>query len=112
MTPREQRGLTIAALCRLNRVDGVWVVPSQSSTDKKYLVDPKHETCTCPDFQENGCPCKHLHAVRFVLKRETAPDGTVTETRSLTFTEQKVYRQAWPQYNRAQATEKRRLQVL
>jgi transposase len=112
MNAREQRGLTIAALCRLNRVDNVWVVPSQQGGDKKYLVDPKHETCTCPDFQETGGVCKHLYAVRFTMKRETADDGTVTETRSLTFTETKVYTQNWPKYNAAQATEKRRVQVL
>ena len=27
MTEREQRGLAIAALCRLDKRDGVWVVP-------------------------------------------------------------------------------------
>src|SRR5207237_2353082 len=36
------------------------------------------------------------------LKRETAPDGTVTETRAVRVT----YPQNWPAYNRAQVTEK------
>jgi len=28
MDAREQRGLVIAALCKLNKKDGVWLVPS------------------------------------------------------------------------------------
>ena len=42
MTPREERGLTVAALCKLNRSnDGTWLVPSQSS-EQIYRVK-------CPD---------------------------------------------------------------
>jgi hypothetical protein len=34
MNPREERGLIIAATCRLNRMnDGTWLVPSQSHRD-------------------------------------------------------------------------------
>ena len=40
------------------------------------------------------------------------PDGTVIETKTMTLTEKKVYKQDWPAYNQAQATEKRRLRVL
>jgi hypothetical protein len=69
--------------------------------------------CTCPDHLEGGFKCKHLYAVEFTLKREVATDGTVTETKAVTFTEKKVYKQDWPAYNLlAQATEKRRLRVL
>ena len=34
ITEREQRGLAIAALCRLNGQNGVWRVPSQSGNGK------------------------------------------------------------------------------
>jgi hypothetical protein len=112
MNPREQRGVIIAALCKLTAKDGQWVVPSQTASDKRYMVDVKAGTCTCPDQQETGFKCKHLYAVEFTMKREQAADGTVTETKTLTFTEKKVYRQVWPAYNAAQATEKERLQVL
>src|SRR5262249_25140362 len=44
--------------------------------------------------------------------RETAKDGTVTETRSVTFTQKKTYRQDWPTYNLAQIEEKRRFLTL
>jgi len=112
MDPREQRGLIIAALCKLNRKDGAWLVPSQSKSDKQYIVDPERGTCTCPDHQEAGFCCKHVHAVRFTMKREVGRDGTVTETKTLTFTEKKTYKQDWPAYNEAQMTEKHRFQVL
>jgi hypothetical protein len=111
MNAREERGLVIAALCKLNKTPAGWLVPSQHGT-AIYTVDPDKQTCTCPDHLEGGFKCKHIYAVEFTLKREVAPDGTVTETKTLTFTEKKVYKQDWPAYNLAQATEKRRLQVL
>jgi transposase len=70
------------------------------------------QTCTCPDHQEAGHKCKHLYAVEFTMKREVASDGTVTETKSITFTEKKTYKQDWPAYNHAQSIEKDRLQEL
>lgn len=111
MNAREERGLVIAALCKLNRTPEGWLVPSQSG-EKIYQVDPVKQTCTCPDHTERGEKCKHLYAVEFTMKREVAADGTVTETKTLTFTEKVTYKQDWPAYNVAQATEKRRLQVL
>jgi transposase len=112
MTPREERGLIIAAICKVTKRDGFWLVPSQSQQDKKYVVDLEHETCTCPDHQESGFVCKHLFAVKFTLKREVGSDGTVTETKTLTFAEKKVYTQNWPAYNLAQREEKHRFKTL
>jgi transposase len=112
MSPREERGLVIAALCKLSKTEGDWLVPSQSGGERIYRVNVEAQTCTCPDHQEAGQKCKHLYAVEFTIKREVHADGAVTETRSVTFTEKKVYRQVWPSYNAAQQTEKRRLQVL
>ena len=112
MNSRQQRGVLIAAMCRLSRVGGEWAVPSQTNTDKRYTVDAKAGTCTCPDHVETGFKCKHVWAVEFTMKREQAADGTVTETRTLTFAEKKTYRQNWLVYNEAQATEKRCFQVL
>lgn len=112
MTPREERGLIIAALCKLQRIDGAWLVPSQASAEKKYVVNLESQTCSCPDHQETGLKCKHQFAVEFTLKRELSDDGTVSETRSITFAEKVTYTQNWPVYNEAQATEKHRFQVL
>src|SRR5688572_9253607 len=106
MNTREERGLVIAALCKLTAVYGRWVVPSQTGTDKRYTVDPKAGTCTCPDHAETGFKCKHVYAVEFTLKREEAPDGSITETRTITFSEKKVYKRDWSAYTNAQRTEK------
>ena len=114
MNAREERGLVIAATCRLGRNDnGTWRVPSQTSSETIfYTVNLETKACTCLDCTEGGFVCKHYHAASIVHKRDILPDGTVIETKSMTFTEKKVYKQDWPAYNLAQATEKRRLRVL
>lgn len=117
---RKQRGLAIAAKCKLTKKGGVWLVPSQSADRKFYTVcpDKEHPHCTCPDHEERGCECKHIYAVRFVIQRELFDDGTIKETRTLTVTEtveappRKTYTQDWPNYNAAQVNEKAKFQVL
>jgi len=114
MTPREERGLIIAATCRLRRNDdGTWSVPSQTHAETIYRVNLETKACTCLDCVDGGFQCKHYFAATIVHKRDVLPDGTVIETKSMTLTEKKVtYKQDWPAYNLAQATEKRRLRVL
>ncbi len=109
---RQERGIIIAAMCKLHQQDGMWIVPSQTGADKRYTVDPAHGTCTCPDHQEWGHKCKHLYAVEITIKREQNSDGTITETKTITFTEKKTYKQDWPKYNEAQMTEMPRFQAL
>jgi len=111
MTPREERGIVIAAMCRLKQENGEWVVPSQSA-EKTYSVNPQRQTCSCPDHLEGGHKCKHLFAVEIVMQREFHPDGSITDTKTVTFTEKKTYRQDWPKYNAAQSVEKDRVQEL
>lgn len=45
-----------------------WVIPSQNGngtyTVKYHLQPNRHWTCTCPDFEFRGVPCKHIHAVK------------------------------------------------
>src|ERR1700675_4029119 len=97
MNAREERGLIIAATQKLTQKGKVWLVPSQSGKGK-YTVCPDPETpfCSCPDHEETGGKCKHIYAVECVVRRDLGADGTVTETRTVTFTEKKVYRQDWP----------------
>jgi transposase len=111
MNAREERGLVIAAVCKLNHTPEGWLVPSQSGCDTLYRVDPAKQTCTCPDH-ENGHKCKHIYAVEFTVKREFNPDGSVTDTKSVTFTQKVTYKQDWTAYNLAQSIEKDRLQEL
>jgi transposase len=114
MTPREERGLIIAATCRLNRKpDGTWIVPSQTSKVAIfYTVDLESKKCTCPDCTEGGFVCKHYFAASIVHKRDVLPDGTVIETKTMTLTARKTYKQDWRAYNLAQSTEKHRFQQL
>jgi transposase len=112
MTPREERGLVIAALCKLKKTESDWQVPSQSGAEKIYRVSVEKQTCTCPDHQESGFKCKHLFAVEFTIKREMDKDGNVVETKSMKFTEKVTYKRNWEAYNVAQHTEKHRFQVL
>jgi hypothetical protein len=82
MDAREQRGLIIAATCRLNRLDdGTWLVPSQSAkgggSSAVYRVNLEAKTCTCLDHTEGGFTCKHYYAAKIAFQRDVLPDGTV-----------------------------------
>jgi transposase len=108
MDGREQRGLEIAATKKLRQNGAVWIVPSQRGTGT-YVVDPTEAqpTCSCPDYEDRGEPCKHIFAVEYTVRRESSAAGeTVTETLKVT------YRQHWPAYNAAQTHEKERVAVL
>lgn len=111
---REQRGLAIAALCKLNGKNGVWAVPSQSGSGKYEVIHDgtMPPRCTCPDFETRACKCKHIYAVEYTIQREVNKDGSTTLTETMTVTKKVTYKQDWPAYNMAQATEKKRLQVL
>lgn len=113
MNAREERGLVIAATNKLIQKGQVWLVPSQSGKGK-YTVSPDAASpyCSCPDHEDHGGKCKHLYAVEFTMNRETGRDGMVVETKQITLTEKKIYRQSWPLYNLAQIEERRRFEVL
>jgi transposase len=104
LTPRQQRGMALAATARIVRKGDLFQVPSATVAGTTYVVAWITDgfQCTCPDFELTGKPCKHTFAVQYFQKRETAPDGTVTEVRAVRVT----YPQQWSAYNRAQVTEK------
>jgi len=109
MDAREKRGLQIANTCKLEKNKLGWKVPSQSG-NRTYIVNLDHGElfCTCPDFETRHEPCKHIHAVTYVVQRETKPDGTTTLTQSVKVT----CTQDWPAYNAAQSEEKTRFGIL
>jgi transposase len=113
---RKHRGLEIAALAKIEKKDGVYLVPSQTNPKHpKYKVKyhKEHPTCNCPDFHERGCRCKHVYAVEFFRQRELNSDGSETITESVTITKtRKTYPQDWPKYNTAQVNESRHFQEL
>ena len=111
MNEREQRGLIIAATCRLTKQEsGEWSVPSQSGKGR-YIVTPDAATprCTCPDYETRGCKCKHIFAVEYAIRRETDANGDTVVTQTVTVTEtvkRQTYPQVWEAYNQAQTHEK------
>jgi transposase len=115
---RQQRGLEIAALARIEKQDGYYLVPSQTNpraTKYKVWMNPaKPEcTCTCADHETRRCQCKHIYAVIYTLRREANGDGSTTVTESVAITQtRKTYPQDWPNYNAAQMNEKRLFQSM
>ena len=107
-TGRQERGLAIAALARIEKHRVGYKVPSQSGSGT-YVVNLDGEPfCTCPDFEKRQRPCKHIYAVEFVIRREERPDGTIVETKAMRVT----YRQGWPAYNAAQTHEQEQFGTL
>lgn len=107
--PRHQRGMHIAATATLRRTGDLWAVPSQSGDDP-YTVDLSGDfpRCSCPDHLMRRVKCTHIHAVEYTIRRETAPDGATTVSKTVRVT----YKQDWPSYNAAQTNEAERLPEL
>ena len=113
---RKQRGLEIAAIARINKRDGMYLVPSVTNprpTQYKVKYDAEHPTCTCDDHTSRHCRCKHIYAVEYYIKRERHADGSETVTHAVSVTKtRKTYPQNWAAYNTAQTTEKATFQKL
>jgi transposase/predicted nucleic acid-binding Zn finger protein len=123
MSERELKALKIAATVKLTRKGKKWIVPSQTGSGLKYIVDPNpaEQHCTCPDYENRHLPCKHIMAVEITVKREQSitettdsQTGNVTTTVTETVTETVKLRckQVWSAYNTAQVNEKSRFLVL
>ncbi len=110
MDMRELKGLEIAARAKIVFADGVWLVPSQTTTTKYKVTLDGRESCACEDFQLTRQPCKHVHAARLVRERDYGGKSPVVVAEPPP--KKPTYPQNWPAYNLAQTTEKRRLQVL
>jgi transposase len=112
---RFARGQAIADTMKLTRQQVTygeyWLVPS--CVQGQYAVHIKQgvTTCSCPDFDTRQLPCKHIHAVQITKTRQQNPDGSVTETTTVT-EEKRYYPQCWKAYNKAQSVEHDRVQVL
>lgn len=110
MEAREQRGLQLADTARISRKkSGGWSVPSQGSGGRYSVeMDGDSPSRACPDHEFRGEKRKHIYAVEYTLKRETAPDGTETVTETVRVT----YGQNWKAYNAAKTEEKDRFASL
>lgn len=112
---RKHRGWEIASFARIEKKDGLYVVPSQfNPTQTKYKVRlGENPSCTCPDYETRRDKCKHVYAAEYSVRRERFPDGFESVTESMTVTKtRKTYRQNWPAYNAAQQAEKGQFQIM
>ena len=103
---REERGRQLASTAQIRRVGRRWAVPSQTRASGRYLVDVEGAACTCPDYEERRCTCKHQHAVLFWIAwgRDVGEDGSVTETVTI---RRRTYAQpCWRAYNASQVHER------
>ena len=132
MDVRLEKARAIVSSVKVRRAakGDTWLVPSQSSRGKGYLVtwqerDTAGYRCTCPDFEHRRRDCKHILAVALVLTQETertetthADGSTTVTTRTRTTAtaavnvQRPTYRQVWPAYNAAQTQEKAQFQAL
>jgi len=104
MDARQERGLLIAATCKIEMNRLGWKVPSQSGNGD-YIINLDHGEpfCSCPDFEATGQKCKHIYAVEFMLQNgEHLENATVAKSIHTTYT------QDWPAYNEAQTHEQER----
>lgn len=111
MDARQFKGMEIAATMPVRRSTHGWLVPSQAGHGT-YTVSPVRSnlvdagaadpfTCSCPDYELRGLPCKHIIAVELTVRREYNSDGEmVAESVKVT------YAQNWSAYNAAQCAEK------
>jgi transposase len=105
----QERGLAIANSNTIKRNKLGWQVPSQSGNGT-YTVSLDHGEpfCTCGYFEATHKKCQHIYAVEFIVQRETKPDGTVVETKTMKIT----YTQEWAAYNAAQTHEQEKFVML
>jgi transposase len=113
---RQARGAALAtskASAIRHIVGDTYLVPSATNagTGNGYVVDIAAGTCTCPDFEERGIPCKHQWAIRYFRHELELPDGSIVVTEVLQAL-RRTYPQNWSAYNKAQAEEKSRVQIL
>jgi hypothetical protein len=107
---RELKALENAARCRVAFENGAWRVPSQSNPGVSYRVTLDPLSCECESFLLRQADCKHSIAARLVMERDHGGKAPAMDTD--TIPTKPSYPQVWPAYNRAQANEKRRVQVL
>jgi transposase len=111
----ELKALEIAARARIAFCDGVWIVPSQTTSGSYRVTIGSEPSCPCDDFQLRKLPCKHILAARLVCAREhdgREHDSKAPESVTAAVPKKPTYKQNWPMYNAAQQTEKERFQKL
>ena len=81
---RQIRGMAIAAVVAIQKVNIGYKVPSQSGNGNYIVSIGDTPFCSCPDYERRQQPCKHLYGVWCLNQREEMsigrPDDIVQET--------------------------------
>ena len=77
MNLRDLKALEIAARAKIAVHNGVWMVPSQTTSGSYRVTLGAEPSCPCDDFQLRKLPCKHIIAARLVCARDH--DGKAPE---------------------------------
>lgn len=110
MDLRELKALEIAARSKITLSDGVWLVPSETTSGCYRVTLSPEPACPCDDFELRKLPCKHIIAARLVWARDHAGQAPTISTDAVP--RKPTYKQNRPMYNEAQQTEKYRFQKL
>lgn len=101
MEPRHEKGILIASSGQiLPKKNGLYIVPSQTHAGSYVVEFSELPSCTCPDHELNHNRCKHIIAVEIVRCEESPSEKKLKIT----------YSQNWTAYNKAQQSEKERVQ--
>lgn len=110
---RLERAKAIAEAGKVRQIsDTKWMVLSQTGAKKRYEVDSRQQTCTCPDFEAWELPCKHIFATRIFqgLDPITRKERHHNEENSMP---RPTYPQGdWSAYNQAQIFEQEHFDFL
>lgn len=106
---RKEKGQQIASAKKIRKLQGDWVVPSQTGSGV-YVVSKSG--CTCPDWETHRDRCKHMFAVEIYVQARKNRDGSVTVTSETVITKKATYKQDWESYNAAQTCEKEYFGIL
>lgn len=113
MDARRQKAHELADRAKLTFADGCYVVPSQSHGGSyTVILDGGNAACECPDFELHDKPCKHILAAQIWQSRQYFGIDQVADTAPALKVLRKAYAQDWPNYNAAQANERRHFMAL
>jgi transposase len=116
MDARDVKALELTCNSRIRFADGHWLVPSQATRPGggRYKVNASaaSPSCECEDFQLRGKPCKHIMAVREMLRRQLHGEPQLDPATIPMRPPRPTYKQQWPAYNAAQTHEKERFLAL
>lgn len=80
---RYSRGVALATnffheIRKVSDAKGLYTVPSSKPSEAYLVTVWPVAQCSCPDFNRRmrgAAPCKHIHAVRYLVKKSAACEG-------------------------------------